>query len=430
MAGQALSAFDALLKQFYGVDTVTELVKKKAPWYAKMKKSKMVSADGRQVIIPLHTSRNTGVGARAENGQLPTAGNQAYVDLTLPYCYNHARVQLTAQVMKQSRTSEGAFELAADSEIKGAINDMGRDISRQLQGYGSGVLATVTGSPVATVTIPLTSSQGVADNTANPARFLAAGMFIHFIQPNGTWDAVRQILSVDPALQFITLTGNYTAGAANPLIVRGSSAADTTVADGAYNNEIMGMLGMIDDGTYLPTYFSHLRSSSPKLNAYRLDLGEGNFTLDALQKCFDGTDQRSDGYPSVLLGHHSTRREYLALLTVMKRYINERALSPDGGVKGGAIKSDIEFNEVAMKADRDCPTGLLYGADESTFERFELTEGWADEDGTVLLRLSGTDGYEARYRKFFNLGCLAPNKNFVLSSIKINSALEAISVAD
>lgn len=426
---QSLSAFDALLKQFYGVDTVTELVKKRAPFYMRLKKSKMVSADGRQVIVPLHTARNVGVGARGENGNLPTAGNQAYVDLTIPYRYNHARIQLSAQVMKQSRTSEGAFEHAADSEIKGAINDMARDISRQLQGFGDGTLCNVSGTPSST-TINLVNGQGVADNDDVPARFILPGMIIAFIKADGTIDAVRTVSSVAANQQSIVLTSSYSAAEAGVKVVRASTTADAAAADVAYNNEIMGLLGMVDDGSYVTSYFSVTRSSNTKLNAYRLDLGEGNLTLDAIQKCFDGVDQSSDGYPSLLLGHHNTRREYLALLTVMKRYINERALSPDGGVKGGGIKSDIEFNEVPMKADRDTPLGLLYGVDESAFERFELTEGWADEDGTVLLRLSGTDGYEARYRKFANVACLAPNKNFVLSSIKINSSVEAINIGN
>lgn len=432
MAGQDLTAFDSMLKEFYGVDTVTDLIKQKAPFLFKFKKSKLVSSDGRRVIAPLRSGRNVGVGARGEGGVLPTAGKQGYKSLTIGYKYNHARIQLTIQTIKQSRTSEGAFEHAVDSEIEGAVKDLGRDVSRQMMGFGRGDLCHISDTD-ASATHSLINGQGVADNDDTPGRFLRAGMLVAAIKADGTVDFIREVSSVGSDLKTVVFTATATPAEANEKLVRASTSAGTAAADVGYNNEMMGLLGMVDDSTYVDAYFGITRSTAgnEKLKAYRLDLGQGALTLDRLQQAFDGVDQQSDGYPDVMVANHITRREYLALLQAYKRFTNERALSPDGGFKGAAIRAEITFNEVPMMVDRDCPLGIIFGLTMASFWRFMLTEGeWADEDGTVMLRLSTTDDYEGRYRIFGNVACLAPNENFVVSSIKLNTTPEAISVAD
>ena len=62
--------------------------------------------------------------------------------------------------------------------------------------------------------------------------------------------------------------------------------------------------------------------------------------------------------------------------------------------------------------------------------RYSITEGeWADDDGRILLRNATTDSYEGRLRVLFgNAACLAPNRNFTISSIKLNTGIDAINV--
>lgn len=433
MAGQTTTTYDAMLKEFYGVDTVTELVKQKAPFLYECKKSKLVSADGRRVIAPVHNARNVGVSSRGEGGALPTAGNQGFLDLIIPYRFNHLRIFLTIQAMKQSRTSEGAFEHALDAEIEYGVKDAARELSRQLQGDGTGILCQVNGSGAIGTTITVVNGQNVADNDDVPARFIRAGGLVAFIDStNGTVDAVRSVTSVAGNQKSFVIGSSYTATNPNPYVVNASTSTNTAAVDVAYNNDFMGLLGIVDDGTYVSTYFTQARATYPILNAFRLDLGEGNLSLDIMQQAFDGVDQTSDGEVSKLYAHHITRREYSALLQVMKRYVNENALTPDGGFKGGMLhKSHIEFNEKPVIVDRDVPLGLIHGLNMENFYRFMLTEGeWADEDGRILLRDATTDAYEGRYRIFGNIANLAPNTNFVISSIKLNSAVNAINVAN
>lgn len=430
--GQNLTNFDAMLKEFYPQDVVLDLVKQKAPFYFEFKKSKRISADGRRVIQPVHVSRNVGTSALGEGGLLPTAGNQGYADLTIPYRYVYGRIDIGGVVMKQTRTSQGAFDDVMDQEVEGSIKDGARDLSRQLQGFGNGQLCAISDTD-ASQTHSLINGQGVADNDDIPGRFLKAGMIVAGITPStGAWEFVRTIQSVSADMKTVVFTATVTPSEAGTILVRQGSASGSALADCAYAREIMGLLGMVDDGTYVSSYFSLTRSSYAGLNAYRADLAAGNLSLDIMHRAFHAVDQQADGKVGMLLANQVTAREYYGLLQVMKRYVDAAALSPDGGLKRRKDNQgyDIEFNQVPVREDRDVPLGIIHGLDMESFRRYSITEGeWADDDGRILLRNATTDSYEGRLRVLFgNAACLAPNRNFTISSIKLNTGIDAINV--
>ena len=429
---QNLTNFDAMLKEFYPKDVILDLIKAKNPFYFEFQKSKRISADGRRVIQPVHSARNTGVSALAEGGVLPDAGNQAYVDLTIPFRYVYGRVNISGPVMKQTRTSQGAFDDVMDQEIEGAIRDGARDLSRQIQGDGRGVLCQLSGTG-AGVAQALINGQGVTDNNDVPGRFLAKGMVVAGITAlTGAWEFTRTVSSVSADLKTVTFTATVTPSAVNTILVRQGSAAGVALGDGAFQNEIMGLLGMVDDGTFVSTYFGLTRSATIGLSAQRLALGAGSLSLDILHRGFHAVDQLGDGKIGQLVSHQVTAREYYALLQVMKRYVDAGALSPDGGLKRRSDNQgyDIEFNQVPLREDRDVPLGIIHGLDMDSFRRYSLTEGeWADDDGRILLRNATTDSYEGRLRVLFgNAACLAPNRNFTISGIKLNSGIDTINV--
>ena len=429
---QTLTNFDAMLKEFYPKDVILDLVKQRAPFYFEFQKSKRISADGRRVIQPIHSARNTGVSSLAEGGVLPDAGQQSYVDLTIPFKYVYGRVNISGPVMKQTRTSQGAFEDVMDQEIEGAIRDGARDLSRQIQGDGTGTLCTIN-DIAASASHGLATGQNVSDNNDIPGRFLKAGMQVHGITAlTGAWEFTRNISSVSADMKTVVFTATVTPSALGTILVRAGGAAGVTLADGSFKNEVMGMLGMVDDGTFVSSYFGLTRSATPGLNSQRLDLGAGALSLDVLHRGFHAVDQLGDGKVGRLLAHQVTAREYYALLQVMKRYVDAAALSPDGGLKRRKDNQgyDIEFNQVPLQEDRDTPLGIIHGLDMESFRRYSITEGeWADDDGRILLRNATTDSYEGRLRVLFgNSACLAPNRNFTISSIKLNSGVDAINV--
>jgi len=171
MAAQTLTAFDAVLKDVYG-PRVEEQLNQTNPLADFIDENDSADWTGRQVTYPIHVSRNQGVGASAEGDPLPAAGKQGYATVKIPERFNYGRVSLTAQVIKASLKSEGAFERAMESELKGLVKDLGNERERQVFGYGSGILALVAST--STNTLFVDSPMNVA-GTVNGARFLERG---------------------------------------------------------------------------------------------------------------------------------------------------------------------------------------------------------------------------------------------------------------
>jgi len=85
---------------------------------------------GKHAYIPLHTGRNEGVGARAEDGTLPTALSQGYDNATYTSKYVYGRLRITGPVEAASRDTDGAFEKALDREVSGLMRDLKHEMNR------------------------------------------------------------------------------------------------------------------------------------------------------------------------------------------------------------------------------------------------------------------------------------------------------------
>ena len=73
---QTMTNFDNVLKEFYE-GAIRETLNNEVPLFRVLDESDR-EWSGRRVLWPVHTARNAGVGARSDNGTLPTAGNQTH----------------------------------------------------------------------------------------------------------------------------------------------------------------------------------------------------------------------------------------------------------------------------------------------------------------------------------------------------------------
>ena len=74
-------------------------------------------AGGRRLIFPVKVDRNWGVGTRAENATLPTAGNEVFVTATITPTSWYSRIQLSGQLMAQSQGGDQNAFADAMTEI-------------------------------------------------------------------------------------------------------------------------------------------------------------------------------------------------------------------------------------------------------------------------------------------------------------------------
>jgi len=130
--GATKTTADAALKEDYQ-PAVREQINNDIPILTYVEKNTK-DTDGRRAVLSLHVTRNSGIGSRAEGGTLPTAGNQGYAEERVSLKYHYGRIQLTGPLMRAADTDKGAFERALDSETKRVVNDLKRDLNRQVWG--------------------------------------------------------------------------------------------------------------------------------------------------------------------------------------------------------------------------------------------------------------------------------------------------------
>lgn len=424
IAGGALdvAAFDAVLKEDYEKDIIVLT-------NSRIKTSELFQDEhgqweGRYVRYPLSVGRNQGVMFTSEYGSLPDAGQQEHIETHIPMRYCHGRIKLSIQVMTYARSSKGSFARAMDVEMRGLVRDLSNDLNRTMFGFGLGILCEV-GSGSATTTLQVKDPGGVT-GTTNPARWLQRNMIIAFINPaDGAIRAgsARQITAIAANGASVTLNAAIDASVVeSDYVVRAAKLSTSTVGNTAYNKEAMGLLGLIDDGTYVNILNNVNRTNYPIFQSYVLS-SVGAISADVLQRAIDVVDQIGEGKIEKLIGHYSVRRAYLTLTETDRRYTGGDLKNPDAGTKA-AKQQDVTFGDIPWITDKDAIYGTIFGVDKSYFTRWVNKEGeWADDDGTILLRLQDVDAYEGRYRMFFNRSNDRPGSCFRLDGVNATVAV-------
>ena len=206
----------------------------------------------------------------------------------------------------------------------------------------------------------------------------------------------------------------------NDYVVRFLTTGATSVTDTSFGKEIMGLLGLVDDGTYVNTLHNINRTTYPIFSSKVLT-SVGALSADVIQRAIDVASEVGDGEISDLLMHHSVRRAYLALMESDRRYISGDLSKPDAGTVA-AKRGSLAFGGIPITEEKYCPYGIIFALDKSGFKRWSLTNGeWMDEDGSVLTRVgtgsSASDAFEATYRLWDNMSNDYPNRSARLDGV-------------
>ena len=308
----------------------------------------------------------------------------------------------------------GASMDPQEFEKKGLFINLADDMSRQLMGDGSGILATVNGAVVTSATV-------VVDHPlyANATKFLKKGMLIDIY--NGVTKQVdsAEILSVDSATQ-ITLTAAVSC--VDDAVIR---LEDTyTATEGAGLGEMMGIDGIIRaTDPPAPNASAGLQgllvANDPEWKCY-VNANGGtlrDISEILIEKCFDEVEGWSK--PSVLLTTHGVRRSWASKLTAYKELPNQKVLW--GGWEGLPFNYDGKL--IPMVPDRFVGDNRLYGIDEAMLTLYVTKLGqeitWEKGDaGGILQKVAGKNEYVAEGHIFSNFGTpMRKGAGFVLDDL-------------
>lgn len=361
--------------------------------------------EGRRAVLSLHVGRNAGVGARADGGALPTAGQQAYAEERVPLRFNYGRIQISGPTIRAMKSDKGSFTRAVDSETKGMSNDLRRDVNRQLFGTSDGVIAA-TGVTAASTTVVLNTTTAPA--TAVQRRQLEVGMFIDIgaVATPTSVASNRQILSVTTTT--ITISGAAVTTATTDRIFRAGSGGS-----GANQKELTGIQTIVDD---TGTLFNVDPTVNPTWVA--VDNGNGGVNRTPTENLFaqvmHAVSIAGGADVNLWVTSDGVHRAYANNLTSLKRFPN--TLDLKGGYK--ALSMTAGGGELGLIWDRDAPANTAFALNTEHLTQHEMSDWeWMDEDGAVLSRVSGVDAYEAVMFKYHELTTDKRNAHGVLRDL-------------
>lgn len=371
-------------------------------WRGFTREAEGVEFNGREWVLPAHTQRNEGVGAIAEGGPIPNAGQQGWTDLKDKVRHNLGSIRISRYSMRLSEKKPGAFLRLLEAETKGMVKDIQKDVNRQ--GYGSqlGALAAVTADGSNTVTV-------------DSVQYLRVNMVIDLVDFVGTPGTIlasaRTITAINPTTKVVTYSGSDATATTNHRLTR----------NGSYSNEINGLGNMIANTNGPGTAAGILHGVDPSSaanswwNSPVFDGGGNPFSEDQGQQLVDRVGSSGQGEVELILTTRGIRRRYVQQLKSQKRFTDDQSVVLRGGFKA------ILFNEMPMVFDDDCPKGTMWFLNPEAFMWVYLDasgEGgkggwdWVDDDGAILSRATDhTDNFDAYLAADHDFACVARNRN-------------------
>ena len=403
-----LANIQGLLKQVYS-DAIVEQLENNNVLYKIFEKDVTTkNLQGKDIIVPVHTGRNAGIGARAEGGTLPTGRNQTHVQITVPLKYLYGRVDLTGQSMLLARKDISAFMDAKTNEMEGIVTDVTRDFNRQLHSDGTGIIAQANGAGVGTATLVL-DNQKVG---ATVAQYLQ-GAYIDIITSGGSTEV--------SGIQVLAVVSN-TATAATVTLASTQTWSDDSYVyiTGNRNNEVVGMLGAVDDGGILATYMGVNRTTAGNQYWQSSDFNNTGTPRNATEALFDQGFQaciQNGQTPTHAGTAFSPFKTLGAALVAQKRFINledSNLRDLPGGYMGFSV------NGIKVFADVDCQKSNLYifNADNFTLYQPAGAEFIDFGSGTPWFQTANQDAATAALRWYVALFCNRPNVQAVVRDLQ------------
>jgi hypothetical protein len=337
---------------------------------------------GKYVTFPIHVTRNPGIGARLEMEQLPTAGNQGTLAARVLLKYLYGAVRLSGQTLKLASKNPQAFVSALDLEMQGLKRDLGVDFNRQVYGNGTGAIATIT-------TVVTSTTFVVKWNGA-----LQMGAIVDVYDSTGvTQKATGRTITAITGTTGVTISGANITTAVGDIIVRTGSVGLATLVT---QREITGFGAILQSSGALYNVTDSQWTANIDANG-----GTNRPLSEGLMINMVDTIRSRGGLVTALFTNLGVRRAYFNLLSQQRRFTNSQKF--DGGFSGLAFTTDQ--GDIPMVVDTLCPPNSLKFINEGELKIYQ-EEDWSfmDEDGSMWIRVTGFDAYDATMFKYCELG--------------------------
>lgn len=342
--------------------------------------------EGELIRVPLHVSRNGGFTSLPEGGgSLNEAGNQGYNKAQYNLTHHHQQVALQGDVIDTTKNRSQAIVSAYDEEIKRALNDMNRQLSRMLYGNGDSLIAQCRTSDSNNIDL---------NKTTGKIPLERGWLFVGQPVDVGTKAAeasivnASKITAIDETEVAFTVAAGAQAGEGTTHYV---SQANARAGETPY--EMNGLRNIVSATAKL----GGLAPSTEALWASTVNTST-TLTINLLLEAQQKIRQRRGKSPNFFLTSLKQRRKFYELLEQQVHFTNDK-------VEAG---NDEKATWAGMQifADPDCPDEDLYMGHFDHFFMVALPKPyWQNEvtGGNILDWIQGTDSYGGKLTYRCNL---------------------------
>lgn len=329
---------------------------------------------------------NGGIGAGDEDGQLPSAAANNYVQYVSTLKNLFGTIDISDKAIRASANNAGAFINLLNAEMEGLIKASSFNLGRMLYGDGSGLLATI--------------SSVTGGITVDSVKNLMEGMVVDAYS-SGTAVASFQgarILTINRTTKVVTFSKATTNLAVN----------DTLYIQGSKGKEITGLGSIFGNGD---TLYGVTKANHPWMNPYVNSTADNEISDNLIQTAVDFLDEVSGSAVDFISCSAAVKRAYQQYLGSYRRNVDVVELQ--GGYKA------LTFNGIPFTSDRFVADDTLYLLNTKDFVLHQLCDWqWLEgDDGKVIKQKQGYPTYTATLVKYADLICNKPNGQAKITNI-------------
>lgn len=396
------STIQSALKETWTEERIAEQLYNDNPVLSRVKRLKNTQM-GEYALTPIHIGRNWGFSTTSSSGgTLNAAGNQSYAQAQWAYTNQHVQVKIQGSAIDQTKGDALSVASVVDEEVSGAVNDLNRNLSRQIFMDGSAQIAQC-GTTSSSTTVQLNTTSGY---NAIERGWIGVGALVDIgtsANPTSIASGV-EITATDLANSTITISGSAVSTTSSAYVsLKGTRSGSTSY-------EMNGLRNIVSTSATLGGLAT---ASYPEWVAAGVDSTSQAITLALLYTQNQLIAQKT-GKPAdfVVTGLKQQRKAY-TLLQAQVRYTSEQS-KPTGFTDG------VDINGVKLFAVPDCQNEAVYFL--TIGDVFTVSAGdpyWQSRitGGETLAWVQGEDAYAGKITTRMQLGVRRRNSHAALTGL-------------
>ena len=402
-----ITRIGGILKNVYS-DAIVEQQNLAAVIRKRFTKAKGTRMGGDHLEVSIRIGGNrAGVGARLSDDALPVPLRQQEKKFQIFDRAVFGVIKVYDKDIQNTRENAQAFINHLDDEVTQIAKDTTKVQNIDTYMDGSGTLATVNASTVATAIF--VGKTGTAFGLFG-TRYLQLNDQIDIWDPTFTTQRTPAggltITALVPSTQTVTLSANVTL-----------TAGDIVVRANTVNKTYVGLQLATDNSTAV-TFQGLSRATFPITQGNVLDVGGASLIEAHLQQIQSLLRRVSGEINDMFVVGDAQWDAYVALGQALKRYVNTMKL--DRGFM------TLDYNGVPFVYDPDCPPAVIFALREEFVQNGVVTPlSWSEEDGAILKWNAGFAAYTAFMREYGNYVYPRPNALARIQTLAVPAAYVA-----